>query len=663
MPSEPPQTTPVRSAVERRDAASGEGTLAPLALAIIAALAAVSVLGARALGGFEQVELAAYDQCLRWRSGAIEQDGDVAVIGFDDEDLARWSWPVPDGVLDKVISNAFSAGAAVVAVDIYRDKAVPPGTDALSRTFRSNPALVAAMKYPSEKGEGVAAPAAVRESDINRIGFTDMVPDTDGFVRRGLLYLGGPGGVETGLALQAARLLLERRGITPEAASGSDGELQLGAAQIRRLSSDFGGYHRINAEGYQVLLDFRRAPGQVPQVRARDVFDGGPQTARLAGKIVFIGVTSEQVKDYFYLPVAGSEETRATFGVVLHALAADQILRLAQGQGRVTRALAPWQEALAIMAAAIFVVLLVARQRRPVAVLGTGFTTTLLLLGVGYLGLVNDWWLPSVPVAATALLTSLSVLSWRALLDRRERVALARLLTSQVSSQVAQELWDNRRTILKGLKPRPARLTATVLFVDIAGSTTVADHLDPDRLVEWVSDFLEEMAEAVQESNGVIEKFTGDGLMAVFGIPVPRTSEGEIARDAENAVQCALRMGRRLDRLNARILETDLPQMKCRVGIHTGPLSAGSVGTRARMQYTVIGQTANLAARLEGFGKDDRRIACDDEGRELGCRILASAATVELLSDSYDVQSMGELELRGAQAPMTVYRVLDSAPS
>ena len=310
--------------------------------------------------------------------------------------------------------------------------------------------------------------------------------------------------------------------------------------------------------------------------------------------------------------------------------------------------------------AAGLVLLAIARRKRPLFYILAGIGSALACLLGGYIGLLHDWWLPSVPLAIAALLTAFSVLSWRAFLDRRERVALARLLTSQVSPQVARELWENRRTILKGVKPRPTRLTATVLFVDLAGSTSVADRLAPDHLVQWVSAFLEEMAEAVLQSNGVVETFTGDGLMAVFGVPVPRTEHSEMQRDALNAVECALQMGRRLEALNSRLDRNVLPEMSCRIGIHSGILSAGNVGTRSRMHYTVIGQTANLAARLEGFGKDDSNIACDSDGNPLNCRILLSEATVELLPQEYNVQSMGKLELRGAQAPMTVYRLLDA---
>ncbi len=647
------------AAEQRPDSAAGTEGLPGWSLAAIIVLSAMLVLGLRSVGWLEPLELAAYDQSVRWRSGGLAQKAEVAVIGFNDEDLARWEWPVRDAVLNTVINNALDAGALVVGVDIYRDKGVAPGSEDLNRTFRDNANIVAVMKYPSEQGEGVPAPPSVRDAHKDRVGFTDMVLDKDGFVRRGLLYLAGKGSVETSLSLQTARLKLKRRNVVPEAASLSDQSLKLGDAVIRPLTPNVGGFHGIDSAGYQFLLDFRRAPGEILFLSASDVFDKRIEADLLKDKIALIGVTSEQVKDHFILPVTGGAGQRATFGVVLHALVADQIVRLGAGVSRPTETAAGWLEILMMLAVAGVVALLVRRAMRPSAYIAVGIAGAVLSLAAGHAGLLMDVWLPSVPLTIVAGLTAFFALSWRALLDRRERVALAQILTTQVSPQVAQDLWQNRRTILQGLRPRPTRLIATVMFVDIAGSTAVADELAPHDLMTWISAFLEEMAEAVMKADGMVEKFTGDGLMAVFGAPVPRTGADEQARDAVNAVECALQMSRKVKELNARLDSTVFPQLRCRVGIHTGILSAGSVGTRSRMQFTVIGQTANLAARLEGYGKDDPKNALDGNGKELICRVLLSESTVELLPETYNIESMGELELRGSGAPMTVYRLLE----
>lgn len=640
----------------------GETERLPFAgLTAVALLAALVVCGVRFAGWLEPAELAAFDLAVRWRAGDLSQPSDVVVIGFNDDDLERWNWPVPDEILSKVIKGALSQGASVVGVDIYRDAAVEPGHDDFTRTLRDNETVVAVMKYPSETSDGVPPPPVVQGKSKTRVGFSDMVVDSDGSVRRGLLYLAGKGSVEKSLSLQTARLQLKRRNIAPQAAGANDKALKLGASVIRPLGSQFGGYRNLDAAGYQFLLDFRREPSQIPVLSSRDVLEKKVDRRLLSGKIALIGIMSEQVKDLFILPVRGAKDHRATFGVILHAMVVDQILRLAGGVNRPTRSLNAWWENVLIVLGAVLIVLAGWRSKKPLTHMIVGAVGVCLVLAGGYFGLLFDWWLPAVPVALAGAVAAVTAFSWRVLRERRERLALAQLLNNQVSPQVAQELWDNRRTILEGVRPRPTRLTATVLFIDLVGSTTVADQLEPDQLVTWLSEFLGEMADAVAENHGVVEKFTGDGLMAIFGVPVPRTEHSEIEQDARNAVECALQMGRRLKRLNGRIDRSVLPEMRCRIGIHTGRLSAGSVGTRSRMQYSVIGQTANLASRIEGLGKDDPKFSSDSDGRELSCRILLSEATVELLPAEYNVQSMGKLELRGAQDPMEIYRLSVSA--
>ena len=143
--------------------------------------------------------------------------------------------------------------------------------------------------------------------------------------------------------------------------------------------------------------------------------------------------------------------------------------------------------------------------------------------------------------------------------------------------------------------------------------------------------------------------------MAVFGVPVPRTTPGQIAQDAQNAVRCALAMRREMDTLNARWQERGLPVCSTRVGIHTGPLVAGSLGSVERYEYTVIGDSVNTASRLESFEKD----SADPNLRDDKCRILISEATRLYLSDEFDLVPVGTISLKGKSEKVTVYRVLE----
>jgi adenylate cyclase len=162
------------------------------------------------------------------------------------------------------------------------------------------------------------------------------------------------------------------------------------------------------------------------------------------------------------------------------------------------------------------------------------------------------------------------------------------------------------------------------------------------------------MAQQVIEHGGVIDKYIGDSIMAIFGVPLPRKTEAEISQDAVNAVECALAMERSLIELNSRWREQHLPTVGMRIGIFTGPLVAGSLGGVQRLEYTVIGDTVNTASRLEGFEKDFFALDCLNSP----CRIIIGEATLRRLGPQFETQRIGEVSLKGKDQKMTVYCVI-----
>jgi adenylate cyclase len=146
----------------------------------------------------------------------------------------------------------------------------------------------------------------------------------------------------------------------------------------------------------------------------------------------------------------------------------------------------------------------------------------------------------------------------------------------------------------------------------------------------------------------------GDAIMALFGVPIPRLSEAEISQDAVHAVQCALAMRHELIQLNRRWQEQQQPTIKMRIGIYTGPLVAGTVGSAARLEYTVLGDTVNTAARLESYGKETFSV----ESIDSPCRILIGTATLQYLGQQFQTQYVGEVHLKGKEQTTTIYRVM-----
>jgi adenylate cyclase len=257
--------------------------------------------------------------------------------------------------------------------------------------------------------------------------------------------------------------------------------------------------------------------------------------------------------------------------------------------------------------------------------------------------------LPLAPTLSLALGAG-CVRFWRAGGERRDRKILTQLFSRFVNEAVLRELWKERELYLKGGRPRPQRLVATVLFSDIAGFTSYTEKLDPELLYDWLDRYIDAMVGVITSHDGIVLRFVGDGILAIFGAPLPRRSEAEIDLDAQRAVKAALIMTLETRRLNAEWRKVDLPPAIIRVGIYTGALLAGSVGSGSHMEYVLQGDAVNTAARLEAAGKN---YLGDDDSI-----IIVGETTFERLFGRYAAERVGDLTLKGKEKTTTLYRIL-----
>jgi class 3 adenylate cyclase len=190
---------------------------------------------------------------------------------------------------------------------------------------------------------------------------------------------------------------------------------------------------------------------------------------------------------------------------------------------------------------------------------------------------------------------------------------------------------------------------ATVLFVDIRGFTSVFEQLSAERAVPWLNRGLAEMTEEIMRRNGVVARFIGDSIMAVFGAPVPRATDEELAADAYNAICAALALGPTLDDLNREFSAQGLPPIRVRVGINTGTMTQCSVGTYRRMEFTVLGDAVNTASRLESY-------VMEDDGATV--RVLIGERTMQLAGERFVTRAVGSIALKGKGVPVTLTQVL-----
>jgi adenylate cyclase len=228
------------------------------------------------------------------------------------------------------------------------------------------------------------------------------------------------------------------------------------------------------------------------------------------------------------------------------------------------------------------------------------------------------------------------------------------LFSQHVSQEVANTLWQQRDRIFDGKTPLAQHLIATVLFADLEGFSRISERMDPERLMHWLNLYIESLTKVVMEHGGVVDDYAGDGVKVNFGVPVPRTTDADIRRDALNAVNASLVMEKEMVRLNAMMKEQNSPTTIMRIGICTGAVIAGTLGTDKRMKYTTMGDTVNIASRLETLGKD----VCLSPLAQGPCRIVIADSTLRYLDNKFKTERVGELSLRGKEQQIMAYCVV-----
>jgi adenylate cyclase len=474
-----------------------------------------------------------------------------------------------------------------------------------------------------------------------------MVNDPDGVSRRGLLFLDDNGVTHYAFPLLLALNYLAVDNIQPQ--NDAQGYLQLGNSVFSPLQPSAGSYAGIDTGGYQFLLSYPHLHGNFPTFTLSELLDGKIPAQALRDKIVLIGAMAPSLSDYKLFP----DDSRH-YGVELHAHIIDQLIQNAAHDYPLIRDYSDTMEHSWLL----FWCILggVASFFRGGLVRLTVITSTgLLVLFISAVWAFQyGLWLPLLSPVLAWLLALISGVFWFSNLDRNERKQLLRLFEQHVSPQVASALWEKRDEFFIGGGVKPDQLTATVLFTDLVNFTTLAESMNPLNLMNWLNEYMDEMSSIIIAEDGMINKYIGDAIMAVFGVPVKKTDAAGITADALKAVESAVRMSEKLQQLNVRWQQQGLPMIGMRVGIYTGSLVAGTLGGHQRMEYTVIGDTVNTASRLESF---DKTIASPDAQHP--CRILVGETTWQLIRTHYITEQIGECQLKGKHNMLTIYRVLD----
>jgi adenylate cyclase len=618
---------------------------------VLAAVVGSGVWFARIHGALQILELRTYDWQLANRSRGLGPPPPIAIVKMTEDDIRTYGWPLTDAILANILEKIVKRGARTIGLDILRDLSVPPGHEEFNAVLRANPTIIATRKYPEGYLRDVPPPPVLNGSD--RVAVNDVLVDPDGVVRRGILYLDDGVSTQSLAYALGCKLAMAYLGQT-KLDFDAQGNLHWGKSVLPPFEAHDGGYVNADARGYQFVLDFRDSLRDVSSVTVTDLLEGRVPQEIFSGKIVLIGVSAPSVPDFFKIPTRTNDNNNPIIaGVELHARLTAQLVRLAQGKATPIATTSDRTEGLLVAIGAITGAMVGWFVRSPwrfSLVLATAIST---LAYTAQVTLERSFWLPPLPAALALMLSALLMATAISQQEKRQRRLLMQIFQRHVSREVADVVWRQREDFLDGGRPKPQRIVATVMFTDLIDFTTVAERIDPETLLTWLNDYLEAMAGYVSQYHGIIKQYSGDSIMAIFGVPVPSRTQAEIRRDAINAVYCALGMRSALIDFNQSRHERRLPPLAMRVGIYTGPMVVGSLGSKERLEYAVIGDSVNTASRLEGFAKD----AFIPDYETNPCRIFVGGPTKDYLTADFLVERIGEADLKGKGKPITVFRI------
>ncbi len=478
--------------------------------------------------------------------------------------------------------------------------------------------------------------AAFTEAADFRVGFFNATPDADGVVRHtsvAMKYASAWRGVAAeanfypSFDIQVLRTYYgvpEQQTLLLYNAAGVEG-IELGS---RRIPTD--------AQG-RLLIHFQGGPFTYPQVSFADAADGRFQPGTFRDKIVLVGLTALAVGDFRPTPYAESYHP----GVEIHANIIDTILseRFIHRGSR---------EELIDLGFILLLgigggVLLVGVRPAWIAPLALLALAAFLLVAYGALAWFHSWL--NVVIPSGVLLANAGLIAAvRVLVEEREKRQIHSAFQHYIPPGLLHELMKDPGRLRLGGEEREL----TILFSDIRGFTSLAEKLSPLELTNFLNSYTDEMTEILFENLGTLDKYEGDAVMAFWGAPY------EQADHAARACTAAVEMSRRVDELRARWRAEGRPDINVGIGISTGRVVVGNMGSRRRFNYTVLGDAVNLASRLEGVNK------------EYSTRILVSESTYKPAADSTGLRplffrQLDWIRVKGKQQPVAIYELLGFA--
>lgn len=530
-----------------------------------------------------------------------------------------------DGALSKAIADA---GNVVSGFFFRDDSTADPEPSSLAEIERSRIKIIHEAGGP---GESVFPGPAFSGVETNLKGITqgalgfgafNIIPQEDGLYRSVNLLYGYNDGIYPALPLDAIAKYLGGDIVVSIAPYGVESVTVSGAAvpPIPPIP--------VDEEG-ALLINFYGRGGSFTTLSASDVIKGRVQPESIRDKLVFVGVTEKGVYDIRPTPVDSLFP-----GVELHASAAAGILerRFLIRDSRVVI-----YDLFMVIFMPFILSIMLSRTRRTFVSLAISSALFVFLI-------IFDFFLFSAygiraGVIFPALSLAISYLSseaYRNVVVEKKSRYLRKAFSTYVSSQLVCEILKDPARLKLGGEKR----VVTVLFSDIRGFTGLSERLSPEELVKLLNEYLNPMTGIVLDEEGMLDKYIGDAIMAVFNAPLA------IPDHPRRACAAALRMASRLSGLNEDWGRLGYPGIEIGIGINTGEAVVGNMGAELRFDYTAIGDTVNLASRIEGMTK------------LYGAGIMISEHTHSYVKDDFLLREIDLVRVKGREKPILMYELM-----
>ena len=450
--------------------------------------------------------------------------------------------------------------------------------------------------------------------------FTPYI-DIDGKVRRVPLLINYNGDYYESLSLSIARKVLDVDNI----------DLKFGDDIVENYSQvewlRVGRYQIPVDKNIRAMVPYRGKEKSFPYVSATDVLRGRVDPAILEDTIVLIGTTAPGLYDLRSTPVQKQYP-----GVEIHANLIAGILE------RRVKEIPPYVIG-AEFITVLFIGLIITLFMPLLSPLLTAVMTTIILLvTVSFNYYIWEYINLVLPIALTVMMVLVMFLfnmSYGFFIERRRKTELGGLFGQYIPSELVEEMSNDPTSYSLEAEDREM----TVLFSDVRGFTTISEGLNPKELSALMNEFLTPITKIIHENGGTIDKYMGDAVMAFWGAPIKNPNH------ALDALQAGLSMIERMYALRDEFLDRGWPEIKIGVGINTGVMNVGNMGSEFRMAYTVLGDAVNLGSRLEGLTK------------QYGVDLMVGEDTKNIIQD-YVFRKLDNVKVKGKAEPVEIFEPL-----